>query len=85
MSDVPDDHDDFDPRDADEEDGDGSDCLLMPDGQCLAAGSEWCDWECPMRNSEHFAGSKAWIEKHKKRRSKRRPATPSLPGLPSDV
>ena len=22
------------------------DCGLMPDGQCLKAGSEECDWEC---------------------------------------
>ena len=23
------------------------DCGLMPNGQCLKAGSEECDWECP--------------------------------------
>lgn len=22
------------------------DCGMMPDGQCLKAGSEECDWEC---------------------------------------
>lgn len=21
-------------------------CGLMPNGQCLLAGSEWCDWDC---------------------------------------
>lgn len=41
------------------------DCMLMDDGQCMAAGSEWCEFECPYRDSELFAGSKAWIEKHK--------------------
>lgn len=39
-------------------------CQLMEDGQCLLAGSEWCDFECPMRDSEHFAGSRAWLKKH---------------------
>ena len=39
-------------------------CQLMPDGQCLLAGSEHCDFECPMRDSEHFAGSRAWLRKH---------------------
>lgn len=23
------------------------DCGMMPNGQCLQAGSEWCDWDCP--------------------------------------
>jgi hypothetical protein len=53
-----------DPRDWDEEDGDYEDCGLMSDGQCLKAGSEECDWECPNRNSELFAGSRAWCKKH---------------------
>ena len=60
------DHDceDDDPRDWDEEDGDDFDCGLAPDGQCSKAGSEECDWECPHRMSEHFAGSPAWRRKH---------------------
>ena len=49
------DEDDFDPAD---------DCMLMADGQCMAAGSEWCDFECPHRDSEDFAGSAAWNKKH---------------------
>lgn len=49
------DDDDFDPAD---------DCMLMDDGQCMAAGSEWCDFECPYRDSELFAGSAAWNRKH---------------------
>lgn len=53
-----------DPRDDDEEDGDDYDCGLMQDGQCLKAGSEECDWECPNRNSELFVGSAAWCRKH---------------------
>ena len=56
--------DDDDPRDWDEEDGDYEDCGLMPDGQCLKAGSEECDGECPNRNSEFFVGSRAWCRKH---------------------
>jgi hypothetical protein len=54
-----------DPRDCDEDDGDDFDCHLMPDGQCLAAGSEDCDWSCPMRHSEFYAGSAAWKRKHR--------------------
>lgn len=52
-----DDGDDFDPAD---------ECMLRPDGQCGAAGSEWCDFECPYRDSELFAGSEAWSKKHEK-------------------
>jgi hypothetical protein len=37
---------DDDPRDWDEEDGDDAECGLMEDGQCLLAGTEWCDWDC---------------------------------------
>ena len=43
-----------------------SECQLMRDGQCLLAGSQWCDFECPMRDSEHFAGSAAWNKAHGK-------------------
>lgn len=39
-------------------------CALGPDGQCGHAGSEHCDFVCPMRDSEHFAGSAAWRKKH---------------------
>lgn len=42
------------------------DCHLGPDGQCGKAGSEECDWECPMRDSEFFAGSAAWNKKHRR-------------------
>jgi len=56
--------DDDDPRDWDEGDDDDFDCHLRPDGQCGAAGSEMCDFECPNRNSELFVGSKAWCLKH---------------------
>ncbi len=30
-----------------DEDENMDDCGMMPDGQCLLAGSEWCDWDCP--------------------------------------
>jgi len=61
-----------DPYDMDEEFYDEEDqydpldeCGLMHDGQCTQAGTEWCDFECPMRDSEDFCGSAAWIKKHK--------------------
>ena len=54
-----DDEDEFDPSD---------DCMLGDDGQCGAAGSEWCDFECPYRDSELFAGSAAWLAKRAKER-----------------
>lgn len=44
------------------------DCALGPDGQCGHAGSEFCDFECPMRNSEFFAGSEAWNKKHRRKK-----------------
>lgn len=22
-------------------------CGMMPDGYCMLAGTEWCDWDCP--------------------------------------
>lgn len=58
--------DDFDYEDDfTDEDDDFDECGLMADGQCLAAGSEWCDFECPYRDSELFAGSEAWLKKHR--------------------
>lgn len=39
-------------------------CGLGPDGQCSNAGTEHCDFVCPNRDSEDFAGSKAWKKKH---------------------
>ena len=39
-------------------------CGLHRDGQCSLAGSEHCDFICPFRSSEDFAGSAAWIAKH---------------------
>lgn len=43
------------------------DCGLGGDGQCSLAGSEHCDFCCPFRNSEDFAGSAAWNAKHKRK------------------
>lgn len=54
---------------ADDEEGDGLeddfDCGLMSNGQCAKAGSEECDWSCPNRESELFAGSVANLAKQK--------------------
>lgn len=35
--------------DDDDDDPDAwmDDCGMMPDGTCMNAGSEWCDFECP--------------------------------------
>ncbi len=38
-------------------------CGLMPDGQCMLAGTEHCDFSCGWRDSEFFAGSEAWRRK----------------------
>lgn len=45
------------------------DCGLMDDGQCMLAGTEWCDFECPYRDSDLFAGSDAWRKKNGSRTS----------------
>lgn len=26
---------------------DWDECGMMPDGGCMLAGTEWCDWDCP--------------------------------------
>ena len=39
------------------------DCGLMPSGKCSMVGTEDCDFECPWRDSELFAGSAAWHAK----------------------
>lgn len=41
-------------------------CALGDNGQCGLAGTEHCDFVCPYRDSEDFAGSAAWIKKHSK-------------------
>lgn len=59
--------DDFDGDDFDETDELDEllqECGLGHDGQCSMAGTEHCDFVCPLRDSEDFAGSKAWREKH---------------------
>lgn len=64
---VPPDFDFDDEETQFEDDGDylDAECGLRPDGQCALAGTEHCDFCCPNRNSELFAGSAAWHEKHK--------------------
>lgn len=66
---VPDfDDDDFDhePDDFDDGEDGAADCALDPEtGQCGKAGSEECDFGCPLRHSDLFAGSRAYCLKHK--------------------
>lgn len=39
--------DEFDDQFLDDEDDDCIyDCGLMPNGQCMLAGTEFCDWDC---------------------------------------
>lgn len=65
----PDDYDDSDDDTFDDlydDEDDLADCALDPgSGQCGHAGSEHCDFECPLRNSDDFAGSRAFCKKHK--------------------
>lgn len=60
------DQDDFvdDDDDMDEDDWLEMECGLAADGQCAMAGTEHCDFTCPWRDSEDFAGSAAWRRKH---------------------
>ena len=58
---------DYDDDAADEDDPDWFECGLGPDGQCSKAGSEECDFNCPYRDSEEFAGSRAWHAKRAQR------------------
>lgn len=62
-----DDNNEFEDEPQDEDPWEG--CGLGDDGQCSMAGSEHCDFSCPMRDSEFFAGGKEWKAKHKRRRS----------------
>jgi len=43
----PDYYDYADDLDDEDEDDIGEDCGQLPDGTCLLAGTEYCDWECP--------------------------------------
>lgn len=38
----------FDDDEPEDEDDLYEDCGMMPDGLCMQAGSEWCDWSCPL-------------------------------------
>jgi hypothetical protein len=40
------------------EDDPADECGLMHDGQCMLAGTEWCDFECPFRDSPDYAGNR---------------------------
>lgn len=53
MSDYYDDFDDWDDGDIDLEDSFESalqNCGMLSDGVCMFIGSEYCDWECPVRH-----------------------------------
>jgi len=52
------------------------DCHMMQDGQCLAAGSEECDWECPVM--ARFANERIEAMKKSERRRRRKGGQKSL-------
>jgi hypothetical protein len=37
----------------DDDEDDLIDCHLMADGNCGNAGSEWCDWSCPLNGERN--------------------------------
>jgi hypothetical protein len=41
------DDDEFDNGEGDEYEDALANCGMLPDGTCVKAGSEECDWECP--------------------------------------
>lgn len=47
MEDEIEDRDFDDELESNSEDGFEFDCGMMPDGTCMLAGTEDCDWECP--------------------------------------
>lgn len=51
VSDCGDEYDDYSEVEYDDEDD--YDCHMGPDGQCGAAGSEMCDFECPTMAAIH--------------------------------
>ena len=61
-------YEDEDGPDLDEDDAFDEDCgLNFEDGQCALAGTEHCDWICPNRNSDQFAGNPGFKLKRKRR------------------
>lgn len=52
MIDDPNDYDD-DGHEGEDDDDFDFDCHMRPDGQCGAAGSEMCDFECPTMAAIH--------------------------------
>ena len=59
--DFHDDYDDDAPPDPETDfDAAMSLCYMHADGYCGAAGSEYCDWECPVRR--HFASEAEFEE-----------------------
>lgn len=46
---------DFEDDEPEEEDDGYDECGMMDDGLCMQAGSEWCDWECPVMAQQAHA------------------------------
>lgn len=59
MTDTNDHDHDYEFDHPDEWDGEfEEECGLMPDGQCLLAGTEHCDWDCGRLNAARIAAMK---------------------------
>ena len=74
MTDDWDDFDDFcDNAEDDEFESALDECGLTDTGQCMLAGTEHCDFSCPMRDSAFFAGNSGFRPKgERKARGPRR-------------
>lgn len=48
MADLPDYFETFDFEDEEPGDGLATDCGMQPDGTCIYAGTEFCDWGCDL-------------------------------------
>lgn len=44
--------------DFEQDEDDEVECGLMPDGQCMLAGTEHCDWDCGALNEQRIADMK---------------------------
>lgn len=42
----------FDDDPVEDEDEGWDECGMTPDGFCMLAGTEWCDWDCPRTKAE---------------------------------
>lgn len=62
MADKLEPQDDYDDEsDPEDDEGGLDDCGMTADGTCMLAGTEWCDWCCPLGAAARFSGRKSAI------------------------